>query len=326
MRWLTLALLLGAAANLTHEHFLDIDRPYVHDRMMLHQQIIAGTAAAPYRYRVLVPAVMEAAMRPLARVLSPTRAFVLVYAAYAASAITLLLVTLYGYCRCWYSPEWSLVGVLFVAATMPVVFAHQYFQPWSLLEPSLFALGLWCLVRGWLGTFALVVALASLTRETAVYLPLAYLLGVGRPRGHHVARFLALVAIWAGIFLGLRYALGPAPVVVSAAEAWQMNTTVEDLRRTGVNVGLGVGVLSLLAAYGLPQASAFVRRTAWLVPLYLAALIPFALWWEVRLWMTLYPMLLPLALAGLTAPEVRREETADGREQEQDHLDSDQRH
>jgi hypothetical protein len=265
--------------------------------MALHRQILAGTAPAPHRYRVLVPEVTELVIRRLSQLLPLPRAFLLVYAAYAAVALVLLLGTLVGYCRCWYSTERSLVGVLFVSTTMPVAFANQYFQPWSLLEPSLFTVGLWLLVRGRLAAFALVVAVASLNRETAIYLPLAYLLTVGRPRSRDIAIFLGLVAVWAAVFLGLRYELGGAPAEMTVAEAWRMNTTAKALRSTAINAGLGFGALSLLAAWGLPRAPAFARRAACLVPLYLAALIPFALWWEVRLWTSLYPVLLPLALA-----------------------------
>jgi hypothetical protein len=297
MRWLTLGLLLAAAASLTREQLLQIDLPYVRPRMALHQQIIARTAPAPNRYRVLVPAVTEIAVRPLSRLLPLPRAFVLVYAAYTAVALVLLLGTLFVYCRCWFSAERALVGVLFVAATMPVAFANHYFQPWSLLEPSLFALGLWLLVRGRLAAFALLVAVASLNRETAVYLPLAYLLTVGRPRGHDIAVFLGLLAVWAAVFLGLRYELGGAPTDITVAEVWRANTTAKALLHTVVNVGSLVGALSLLAAWGLPRAPTFACRVAWLVPLYLAALVPFALWWEVRLWWSLYPILLPLALS-----------------------------
>ena len=58
-------LLLAAAASLTHLHLREIDRAFVNQRQALHQEILAGTAPAPYRYRVLVPVLAEAVIRPL---------------------------------------------------------------------------------------------------------------------------------------------------------------------------------------------------------------------------------------------------------------------
>jgi hypothetical protein len=87
MHWLALGLLLAAAASLTRQHLFQIDLPYVRSRMALHQQILAATARAPNRYRVLVPAVTEVAVRSLSRLLPLSRAFVLAYAAYTAVAL-----------------------------------------------------------------------------------------------------------------------------------------------------------------------------------------------------------------------------------------------
>lgn len=84
------------------------------------------------------------------------------------------------------------------------------------------------------------------------------------------------------------------------AEVWVTNLTPEGLRRTLVNVSCGLVPLLVMAVWGWRRAAQFPQRVAWLVPAYLAVLLPFAVWWEVRLWMSLYPVLLPLVLAAIS--------------------------
>jgi hypothetical protein len=58
----------------------------------------------------------------------------------------------------------------------------------------------------------------------------------------------------------------------------------------------------LLAILGFGRAPRFVKRTTALLAVYLPAYLIFGYWYEVRLLMPLYPVLLPLALSGLYQP------------------------
>ena len=247
-----------------------------------------------------MPVLAEAVIRPLTYWIPSTKAVFFVYAAYATVALSLFLATLYAYGPLWAPDVIALLGTLAIAAMITVALDEQYFQPWSLLEPSLFGIGLWGLAHARLGLVALIVALAGLTRETAVFLPLAALLVWGRPTRRSLAYCGGLMAIWATVFLGLRLGLGSAPAVMPVAEVWVTNLTPEGLRRTLVNVSCGLVPLLVMAVWGWRRAAQFPQRVAWLVPAYLAVLLPFAVWWEVRLWMSLYPVLLPLVLAAIS--------------------------
>ena len=68
------------------------------------------------------------------------------------------------------------------------------------------------------------------------------------------------------------------------------------------NITALLGAFWIFALFGLPRAPAFVRRSALVIPAYLAVVAIWGIWWEVRLLMPLYPLLLPLALSYLFEP------------------------
>jgi len=307
--WTIFAIVLSVSAVLAYIYFRQVGRPYLAERLELHDQILRGTAESPYRYRVLVPFVGEALTRALGAVLPGDRAFLLAYALYDLAAIFFLLGVLYRYLRAWFSNEQALVGVLFAAATMPMALRDHYFQPWSILEAGLFAAGLLCVRDKRYRLLALVVALASLNRETAVFIPLAFLCafvgakgedGANRPSGAKAALlFGGYVAIWAAIFFGLRAFLGDAPRVVTVEELLARNTNAAAIFRSVMRVALIFGAFWIFAVAGFRRAPGFVQRTALLAPPYLAVIALWGVWHEVRLLMPLYAIVIPLGLSFL---------------------------
>ena len=213
----SLAVILSAAAAIGYEYTYMVNLPNRYACMKLHTQIIERQSDAPYRYRVLVPYVMQGFIYAGLPFMSYTRAFNIVYASYAVGACFLLLWMLFMYVRLWFTREQTLIGVLFVASTIFVPFFDHYFQPWSLLEPALYAAALLAIHDRRYYRLAVLTLLASLNRETGVFLPLLFLLvGIGRLsaikanpsvlRGV-VLRFLGYISIWAAVFVGLRVGL-----------------------------------------------------------------------------------------------------------------------
>ncbi len=307
--WTTFAIILSVSAVLAYIYFREVGSPYLKERLELHGQILRGTADSPYRYRVLVPFIGEALTRALGAALPGDRAFLLAYAIYDLAAIFFLLGVLYRYFRGWFSNEQALIGVLFAAATMPMALRDHYFQPWSVLEAGLFAAGLLCVRDGRYKALALIVALASLNRETALFIPLAYLFaiagtkagdGASRPAGGKaLLLFGGYMAIWAAAFFGLRLFLGGAPRVVTIGELLARNTDTLAIFRAVMRAALIFGAFWIFAAAGFRRAPEFAKRTALLVPLYLAAVALWGIWHEVRLIMPLYAIVIPLGLSFL---------------------------
>jgi len=313
-----LVLLLSVAAVMAYIYFTTVDWPFAHARRSLHNKIIAGTADSPYRYRVLIPFAADALTRTLSALfgLRPRSAFLVAYAAYDLLAIFAVLATLLSWLRTWFTREQALVGTLFVAGTMPIALRDHYYQPWSLLEAALFMAALLAIERRRSWTLAGLMALASLNRETAIFIPLAFLLVAG-VRGSPSPRlgtwdlgpgtqFVALLLIWALVYVGLRWLRGGAPHVESIAGLFALNTARLNFLTTLINVGLFLGGFWILALLGFRFSPPLIRRLAWILPPYLATVILWGVWYEVRLLMPLYPVLVPMGLSYLYPPRPDR--------------------
>lgn len=307
-----IVLILSVSAVIAYGYFSRVDRPRLEPRLELHSQIIAGTALSPYRYRILVPFAAEFFTKVLSTVVSVKAAFLLSYAAYDLLAVFFLLTILFLWLRTWFNREQSLIGVLFVAGTMPIALQDHYFQPWSLLEAGLFVAALLAIHRKRYWLLSFLVALASLNRETAVFIPLAFFLTIDKKSFFNtrskndwkpVLLFGQLLLIWAIVFWGLRYSLGSAPHIATIAGLLARNTSLGSLFYTFVNGSLFLGGLWVFALLGFRYAPRFIKRVALIVPFYLITVIIWGVWPEVRLLMPLYPVLVPLGLSFLYSEE-----------------------
>jgi hypothetical protein len=307
-----LILILSVSAVIAYGYFSRVDRQNYESRLELHNQIIAGTAPSPYRYRILVPIAGEFFTKALSVVLSIKAAFLLSYATYDLLAVFFLLAILFFWLRTWFNREQALIGVLFVAGTMPIALQDHYFQPWSLLEAGLFSAALLAIHRQRYWLLASLVALASLNRETAVFIPLAFLLTIdmksllntrSRNEWKPILLFGGLFLIWAAVFWGLRYFRGSASHIETIEGLLARNTTKGSLFYTFVNGSLFLGGLWAFAFLGFRYAPSFIKRVALIIPLYLITVIVWGVWYEVRLLMPLYPVLVPLGLSFLYPQE-----------------------
>ncbi len=303
-----LILIISVSAVIAHGYFSRVDEPNFEPRLRLHSQIITGTAPSPYRYRVLVPFAVEALRGALSPVLPIKTSFLMAYAIYDLLAIAFLLASLFFWLRTWFNGEQALVGVLFVAGTMPIALQNHYFQPWSLLEAGLFTVACLAIHRERYWLLAGLVALAALNRETAVFIPLAFMLVIDmktllEARGSScwkpIVLFGGLFLIWAVVFWGTRHYLGSAAPVETIEQLLTWNTTEDSLFLTFANGSRFLGGFWVFALFGLKYAPRFIRRLALIIPLYLIAILVWGVWYEVRLIMPLYPVLVPLGLSFL---------------------------
>ena len=311
-----LAILLSVSAVLAYAYFRTVDRPYREARLDLHERILRGDAPEPYRFRVLAPAAAETLRRVFSAAVEEEWAFLLAYAAFDFAAIALFLWLLYRYLAAWFTAEQALIGALFAAATMPVALRDHFFQPWSLLEAALFTAGLLCIHRRRRVLLAAVVAIASFNRETGIFIPIAYLLAEARPvggaepeRGRVLARRLygaALLALWAAVFFGLRAAIGRGASAGTVAGILAYNVSGPVLARALLRGALIFGAFWIFAALGIRRAPRFVRRTAFVAPLYLAAIGLWGGWHEARLLLPLYAVIVPCALSRLYSPRLEQ--------------------
>jgi hypothetical protein len=182
---------------------------------------------------------------------------------------------------------------------MPV--ALREFQPWSLLETALFTVALLLIYRNRYMLLCPLIALATLNRETALFIPLAFLFtrfDIRRPQSWKLlVSFAIYICIWFATFMGLRYSLGPAPHILTLAEIVVWNLQAPHPMEAIVHVGLFLGFFWIFALLGFRNAPAFCRRAVLVVPLYLVTVLVWGVWYEVRLLMPLYPIVIPLGLS-----------------------------
>jgi hypothetical protein len=307
--WITIAILLAVTATLTYSYFFLVEEPYLRQRSKLHAQILNATAVSPYRYRVLAPLVCEGMTRAFSLLIPHDWAFYLAYGMLDFASIFLLLAALYLYLREWFTWEQALLGVFFTGAVMPMALRDHYYQPWSLLEGGLFAVSLLTIRNNQRWMMLILVVLASLNRETAVFIPLTFLLanldvsaGLRKKtliKSEPLLWCGAYLLAWLAIFAGLRLLQGSAPLLHTVSELLARNTKPVNLVRTLVNTALLFGPFWVFAALGLRNAPDYLKRVSLIIPCYLATIAVWGVWYEVRLLLPLYPILIPLGLAFL---------------------------
>lgn len=310
--WKILAIFASISAVLSYGYLNIVGLSCVDARIAHHQAILAHTADAPFRYRVLVPFLVEILIQTLATLISYKKAFVLSYAVYEFAAIFLILATLFVYLKEWFSKEQSLIGVLFVAGTMTVALRDHCYQPWSLLEASFYTLALWCCYRKWYGWFGLVVVLSALTKESTVFILLIFLFtAIRKPISkRNLLLFCFYCFCWFSIFVFLRYFFGmdidPTHLLgyfgfkLDLTYGWVHNTDPLNLKLALLHIGLIFGIFWVFAVLGFKKAPhPFLKRVLFVLPFYLVVWSRMGLWWEVRLLMLFYPFIIPLGLSYL---------------------------
>lgn len=114
---------------------------------------------------------------------------------------------------------------------------------------------------------------ATLNRETAVLIPLAFVIDFDGRRPipcRDLGVALLLLAAWLGTFLTVRSMAGFAEPAITLQRIWEVNRSAEGLKSAATNIALFAGVAGwLLAMRGYFLAPRFVRRTVWLAVFYL---------------------------------------------------------
>ena len=297
--WTLAAVFCAAAAVTSLDYSFHPGESTLLARRGFHHGILNRTANAPERYRVLIPAIVEGPIRALASVMPYEQAFDRAYAIFYLLAMVSMLWSIYAYLTEWFTDDQALVGALLVACTVRITIRQHDWAPGSYLEPGFFAIGLLLILRDRRWWFALLVAVASLSRETGVFLVLLY--AATAPLGRRTWRTtLAYLAVSGAVFLGVRFVAGDAERYWTLGRVLETNLSQPLL--AVFNISVFLGAVWLFAVLGFARAPAFVRRAAIVIPIYLAAIAVWGIWWEVRLLMPLYPLVVPLALSYLFPP------------------------
>ena len=309
--WLT-ALLMGAALCLASIYFENVAYPHTEKRLAQHEAIIEGTASAPSRYRVLMPAGVEVLSRGPLAWLERSRAVAVSQVLMEALAVGFSLATMWRLAALWFTRTEALVGTLLIALSMAAAFQDHHYQPWSLAEPGFTALVAEMIIRGRWRAGALTLMLSCLNRETGLFvvgLPLG--IGFVQSRGAAIgqrlrtmARGLSLLGMGLALLIAVRLARGHADLPATLRHVWVNNLVPRSLVLAAAGLTVSFGLLALLAVVGwrrAPTAARCLLVTA--PPVYLATALVWAVWTETRVLFGMYPALIVPALAALFTPQ-----------------------
>lgn len=257
----------------------------------LHEQIIAGDAGSPYRYRILSPMLAETLMPliPGAPIIANAAAYTLLH----AIMFPLMFAALYHWLRVWLTADRALIGVLVFAVLLPLGMYVYFLSAYSVLEVILFSVGLLMLIRPRFNpvAFGVLVVLATLNRETAFVLPVA-LFAVTR----NWRMALGMGALWLITYAALWLTFGSAEHIVTLPYLWQQNTgeyLAYALLHNAFMLPLWIG-----AALNYRRAHPVLQRLLIVAAVYMPFALVWGQWYEVRLQWLMLPLLLPLALEG----------------------------
>ena len=264
---------------------------------------IQYTAAAPNRYRILVPHIVKAIGSFLPESYSHIDRFLASYLFTYIASVTLGLTTLYAYLRLWFSRSLSLLGVLVTGISMLVAFGDGFFQPWSLLEIGIFTLCLLAIYYQRLGLLFILVIIATLNRETGILVGVTYLLTQStwnkfqfRVPNKVVMWTCCYLLVGGLVLIGLRLWLGTAEQL-TLLQVLAVNLDPLNLIAGAGNLILFLGVFWWFIGKGYHLSPPFVKKTWRIVPLYVLVVAVFGIWKEVRLLTLLYPILMPTGIS-----------------------------
>jgi hypothetical protein len=264
-------------------------------------EVVAGTAEAPGRYRVLTPFMWESIKDTTG--LSPSSAWYVMRLAWFLAA----WLAWHAYLRTWFAPQPAAAGTLLVAALLPLTYTNSWPHPDHIAELALFTAGCLAVARDWHLAFAVLLVLNALNRETAAFLVALYAVAAPATRTR-VLRTAGLGALWAATFLGLRLWRG-----FESYDYWQVWRNLEFLKllpaeydpyyRAYAWFPLALfGPLVYLSMRSWRVQPQFVRRALLVVPL--VALVGFTLSSiiESRIFTPVFALVVPGIMFSATRP------------------------
>ncbi len=274
-------------------------------RRLEHEQAIRGTVRAPLRYRPLSFWMTEVACRLTGVPFLFTDFYLrMLFLFFCALALD-------GYLRRWLDLPATVLGVVVLFALMPTVYWRGYHKLYDFTNLLVFIAGYWLIRerRDWWLVPLLVVGMFN--RETTVMLVVVYFFARWGefPLRTLLARTAGLGALCMGIYAGLRLAYG--------YESWyRWYELLENPfdPQTYLYPLLFFNAFWVLAFLNWRKKPQFLRRAMLMTPFFFAIHFVVGYVREVRLFLPLLPLFIPLGLLSLSAGSKEGHATASSSE------------
>ena len=202
----------------------------------------------------------------------------------------------------------GMAGALLTAALLSIALRDHVYQAWSWLEGVTFALAVVVSLRAPRPIlFGLLVGVASLNRETAIFLPLIPLAVAlawwNTPRRWElmrvaVAGFIVVIVMRLGLMFVWPGTTSERTIDIATIREWNQELprlTVENL--SIFLGGLVVAVVVALLLRNPPKESVWIAALT--VPPLVVVWLYYSLWWEVRVLLPVFIRLLPISLSAV---------------------------
>ncbi len=298
--WVPLYLVLTLASG-----FVDFRVRAYPDRPMREYvpEVVTGTADAPGLYRVLIPFTLHWSVQATGA--DPAVVWHVTRLAWFFTA----WVAMHVYLRTWFPVGVAVGGTSLCAALLPLTYTNSWAHPDHIPELALFTLGCLAVARGRDGWFAFLLVLATLNRETAVFLVMLYAVAAPFSRERAI-RSVGFAGLWAALYGGLRLARG-----FKGYDMWQLGRNLNFLKllppgydpyyRAYAWFGVALVVPLLYVALRTRRRQpVFVRRATWIVPAVLGVGTAFSSIIESRIFTPVLPLLVPALMFSLFEPKI----------------------
>lgn len=269
-----------------------------------HSEMISGIGPAPSQYRPLTPWLAE-----ILKHILPTDYVPLSYFAVRALGTAFALYFFDRYMRCWFTHGAAAAAAMCLATVLPFTY-FRVIQESDTINLLVFVLAFWALASDRDLRLIPLVLIGTLNREATAMIPVIYLLARWRvvPARQVIFRTALLVAAWSAVYGGLRMAYGQRPYY---CDFYMLKRNLANWLPTA-HVILLFGALWVLAFIGARRGPQLLRRALWLLPPFMILHYVVALVMEVRLFLPLAPVVVPLAWWVLFPQSVREDAAAQG--------------
>jgi len=269
-------------------------------------EFVEGTAPPPGKYRILAPFAYLHLRDAFG--MQPENAWIL----FRWLGLVASLLAGHLLYRTWFSEGAAVLGNVLTAVLLPLTFTNGYGIPDHFTELFLFTLGCACIARSWMPGFLVVLLFAGLNRETSFLLVM--LLAVAGPLTRQRLIWIgAAAAIWAAVYVGLRWWLGFSPYNpveltnnIGRMFSWPVEAWQRDLfyRAFGWFFVALIGAPLVIIVRTWASQPRFVRgAVAVVVPVFVAIGVTFSSVMEPRIFTPLIPLLVTGVLFALFTPE-----------------------
>jgi hypothetical protein len=267
------------------------DQAYVNSAAIVH-----GTADPPARYRVLGPWIYDRLTKLTG--LQAEDGWIV----FRWTCLVGVFLAGHWYFRSWFSTGGAVAGNALIAALLPLTFTNSYGDPDTFIELLLLLLGCACIVRERMVLFLVVMLAAALNRETSFLLVIVSLCA-GPIDRRRLTWAAAASAVWAVVYVGLRWRLGYAPYNPLQIEQnlrflfrWPVEAVQNNLYKrlyAWFFVALLAPPIALIARSWSAQPLFIRRTTAIALPVFVAIGLVFSSVIEPRIFTPLLALVVP---------------------------------